>query len=61
MPAVAVTMVRLDLWEVNRLLWLFEQVPQELEDKDLWLKLRHAGLKLRDAEEKLVKRETTSE
>jgi hypothetical protein len=54
MPAVAVTMVRLDLREVNRLLWLFEQVPQELEDKDLWLKLRHA-------EEKLVKRETTSE
>jgi hypothetical protein len=54
MAAVAMTMVRLDLWEVDRLLWLFEQVPQEMEDKDLWLKLKHA-------EERLIKRETLSE
>jgi hypothetical protein len=54
MAAVAMTMVRLDFWEIRRLLTLFEQMPQEMEDKDLWLKLKHA-------EERLIKRETPSE
>lgn len=36
------TSIRLDLWDVRRLLQLFEEVPQEIEDKDLWLKLRAA-------------------
>lgn len=50
MAEVAMTMVRFDLWEVTRLLALFEEGPQEIEDKNLWLKIK-------EAEKRLIERE----